>query len=262
MTIMSAEASTVIEYLDGLPATQATDHALFGEVEYINLPRAQQIGGQFLARNWVSIPHVTHHDDVDITDLEILRQELSSTEGKAKVTMPVLLVKAIIEVLRQFPKFNASLDSTGKRLCLKHYFNIGLAVDTPNGLLVPVIKNADKKRVDEIAVEFRELALAARTKGLPMSAMEGGSFTLSSIGNLGGTAFTPIINAPEVAILGATKAYWKPERGTDDQLSWRLKLPLSLSYDHRVINGADAARFLTAFDAVVRDAHSLVAPQQ
>ncbi|MEO0437683.1 MAG: 2-oxo acid dehydrogenase subunit E2 [Pseudomonadota bacterium] len=250
---MNTNPNTVVEYLDRLPANNSVDHALFGEVEYQNLPRAQQLGGQFLARNWVSIPHVTHHDDIDITDLDAARKTISIAEGEAKITMPVLLVKAIVAALQQFPKFNASLASDGKAICLKHYYNIGLAVDTPNGLLVPVIKDADKKTLQEIAGEFRDLTLAARTKGLPMSAMEGGTFTLSSIGSLGGTAFTPIINAPEVAILGATKALWKPERGADDEVVWRLKLPLSLSYDHRVINGADAARFLTAFDTIVRD---------
>lgn len=255
---MTSNENTVVQYLDRLPATRVADHALFGRVEYQDLARAQQIGGQFLARNWVSIPHVTHHDDVDITALEIARKSLPRDEATARVTMPVLLVKVIVAVLRQFPKFNASLDETGKRICIKHYYNIGLAVDTPNGLLVPVIRNADQKSLLEIAQEFRTLALAARTKGLPMSAMEGGSFTLSSIGSLGGTAFTPIINAPEVAILGATRSYWKPERGENDDVEWRLKLPLSLSYDHRVINGADAARFLRAFDSVVRDPESLV----
>ncbi|MEM6604219.1 MAG: 2-oxo acid dehydrogenase subunit E2 [Pseudomonadota bacterium] len=250
---MTVNTKTVVEYLDHLPAASPANHSLFGEVEYQNLPRAQQLGGQYLARNWVSIPHVTHHDDVDITDLEAARETLPRGTGDAKITMPVLLVKAIVAVLKQFPKFNASLDEDGRAICLKHYYNIGIAVDTPNGLLVPVIKDADNKTLQEIAHEFRDLALAARTKGLPMSAMEGGSFTLSSIGSLGGTAFTPIINAPEVAILGATKATWKPERGPDDELLWRLKLPLSLSYDHRVINGADAARFLTVFDSIVRD---------
>ena len=256
---MTTHSNTVVEYLDRLPANNSTDHALIGEVEYQNLPRAQQLGGLFLARNWVSIPHVTHHDDVDITELEGARKALSLVEGEAKITMPVILVKAIVTALQQYPKFNASLASDGKAICLKHFYNIGLAVDTPNGLLVPVIKEADKKTLQEIANEFRDLTLAARTKGLPMSAMEGGTFTLSSIGSLGGTAFTPIINAPEVAILGATKAAWKPERGANDEVVWRLKLPMSLSYDHRVINGADAARFLTSFDAIVRDPGTLLA---
>ena len=249
---------SVVEQFQALPPVAEGDYSLFGETELINLPRAQVLGGKYLARNWVTIPHVTHHDEADITQLEKVRKLLPVSEAEAKVSMPVLLLKAIVGALKEFPKFNSSIDASGSKLILKKYYNFGVAVDTPNGVLVPVIKNVDQKSIFEIANELRELSVMARDKGLPMNKMEGGSFTLSSIGGLGGLAFTPIINAPEVAILGATKTYWKPERGTNDDIVWQLKIPLSLSYDHRVINGADAAKFLTKIDKLVRDVQSLI----
>ena len=249
---------SVVEKLQALPPDAQVDDSLFGETELINLPRAQIFGGKFLARNWVTIPHVTHHDEADITQLEQVRKSLPIPKGDAKVSMPVLLLKAIVGALKEFPKFNSSLTTSGSKLILKKYYNLGVAVDTPNGLLVPVIKNVDQKSIFEIANELRDLSVMAREKGLPMSKMEGGTFTLSSIGGLGGLAFTPIINAPEVAILGVTKTYWKPERGINDEIVWQLKIPLSLSYDHRVINGADAAKFLTKIDQLVRDAQALI----
>ncbi|MEM6581687.1 MAG: 2-oxo acid dehydrogenase subunit E2 [Pseudomonadota bacterium] len=244
-------AGYVSAHIASLPDLPAIDHAQYGDVETQPLDRIQAIGGDFLARNWVTIPHVTHHDEADITACEAHRKSVAASACETKPTLPAVLVKALTLTLKQYPKFNASLDSSGKSLVLKHYYNIGVAVDTPAGLLVPVIHNADQKTVVEISGEIADLSERARGKGLPMSAMSGGSFTISSIGVLGGTSFTPIINAPEVAILGVTRSYWKPHRAEGDQVNWRLMLPLSLSYDHRVINGADAARFLTSLAAVL-----------
>jgi len=252
------EAKSIMQHFEGLPPLQEGGYSNYGDVEVKALPRAQYFGGQFLARNWAMIPHVTHHDEADITLLEAFRKAIPVVEGQRKICMPILLTKAVVVALKEFPKFNASLDSTGKKLIYKKYFNIGMAVDTPNGLLVPVLKDADQKTVQELVDELGELAGMARDKGLPMDKMMGGSFTISSIGALGGMAFTPIINAPEVAILGATKSYWKPTRGDNNEVVWKLHLPLSLSYDHRVINGADAAQFLTRINQLVQDLQSLV----
>ena len=251
--------NSLSRHFDSLPGLPDVDHSLFGEVEIQELPRAQRFGGQFLARNWAMIPHVTHHDEADITDLEFFRAQLPVAREGVRVSTPVLLLKALIGTLREFPKFNASLDGSGANLILKKFYHLGVAVDTPSGLLVPVIKDVDQKSVSDIAIELKDLATQAREKGLPMTSMEGGTFTLSSIGALGGRAFTPIINAPEVAILGATKAWWAPERGEHDDVVWRLKLPLSLSYDHRVINGADAARFLTHLNQQLQTPEALLA---
>jgi pyruvate dehydrogenase E2 component (dihydrolipoamide acetyltransferase) len=221
------------------------DFAAFGPVETLALPRIQKIVSATLARNWVMIPHVTHHEEADITTLDDARKKLLEVTGK-KATPLAFMMKAAVVALAAFPRFNASLGADGTSLILKKYFHLGFAADTPNGLLVPVIRNADQKSVAEIAAEITDISLRARAKGLPMSLMEGGSFTISSLGSFGGTAFTPIINAPEVAILGVTRAFEKPVR-VAGELAWRTMLPLSLSYDHRVINGADAARFCHAF---------------
>lgn len=253
-----SDTKTIAQHFESLPHLMEDDYDQYGETETVNLPRAQYLGGQFLARNWAMIPHVTHHDEADVSALEAFRKDLPMTEGQAKVSMPILLVKAVVEALKEFPKFNASLDASGKKLIYKKYFNIGMAVDTPNGLLVPVLQDTDQKSVYELANELAELASQARDKGLPMDRMSGGSFTISSIGALGGLAFTPIINAPEVAILGVTKAYWKPARGENDQVEWKLHIPLSLSYDHRAINGADAAKFLTGINQLVQDPQQLL----
>lgn len=195
------------------------------------------------------IPHVTHHDEADIESLEALRRQ-HAAQG-IKLTALAFLIKAAVAVLRAFPVFNTSLDATGKSLILKHYFHIGFAVDTPKGLLVPVIRDADQKSIEQIAVEITALSEQARTKGLPLDRMSGGCFTLSSLGAIGGTGFTPIINAPEVAVMGVTRAYRKPREQPDGKIEWRTVLPLSLSYDHRVINGADAARFCLTFAEVL-----------
>ena len=223
------------------------DFAKFGEIESKPLTRIQKISGANLARNWAMIPHVTQHDDADITELEALRVALNEENAKAiaagkvgKLTMLAFLIKASVAALKKYPNFNASLD--GDNLVLKKYCNIGFAADTPNGLVVPVLRDADQKGVLEIAKEMGELAALARDGKLKPEQMQGGCFTISSLGGIGGTAFTPIINAPEVAILGVSKAETKPV-WNGEKFKPRLVLPLSLSYDHRVIDGAAAARF-------------------
>ena len=228
------------------------DFAKFGAVESVPLSRIKKISGANLARNWVMIPHVTQFDDADITDLEALRVTLNKENEKAgvKVTMLAFLIKASVFALKKFPDFNASLD--GDNLVRKRYFNIGFAADTPNGLVVPVLKEADRKGVLAIAKEMGELSAKAREGKLAPADMQGGCFSISSLGGIGGTAFTPIINAPEVAILGVSRSAMKPVwDGT--QFAPRLMLPLSLSYDHRVIDGAAAARFTTHLSALLAD---------
>jgi pyruvate dehydrogenase E2 component (dihydrolipoamide acetyltransferase) len=221
------------------------DFSAFGPVEAKPLSRIQVLVGSFLARNWVMIPHVTHQEEADISGLDAARAALTEQSG-VKITPLAFMVKAAVAALEAHPQFNASLDATGRTLVRKKYFHIGIAVDTPGGLLVPVIRDADRKTLAEIASEISEVSTLARTKGLPLDRMSGGCFTLSSLGSIGGTGFTPIINAPELAIMGITRAFQKPVN-VDGALEWRTMLPLSLSYDHRVINGADAARFCVTF---------------
>jgi pyruvate dehydrogenase E2 component (dihydrolipoamide acetyltransferase) len=245
--------------LDRLPDLPMLDFSTFGDVEIKSLSSIQHVGGGFLARNWIAVPHVTHHDEADVTELEQARSSNKSVPDGTKVAFPVVLIKALVVVLQEFPKFNASLDSSAKNLILKKYFNIGVAVDTPKGLLVPVFKGCDRKSIDELSKEFAEKIAKARDKGLSIEDMSGGSFTLSWLGGLGGTGFTPIINVPEVAILGTGKLQTKPTRGPDDGVVWRQFLPLSLSYDHRVINGADAATFLTRLAAILAEPKRLLA---
>jgi pyruvate dehydrogenase E2 component (dihydrolipoamide acetyltransferase) len=226
-----------------LPPWPEIDYAQFGEVgATVPLSRIQKLTAGYLTRNWVSIPHVTHHDEADITELETQRKRDGEVAGR-KLTLTPYLMKALAALLAKYPQFNASLDGSGQNLVFKKYFHVGMAIDTPNGLLVAVLRDCDAKSVVALATEIDELAAKAKTKGLPMKDMVGGCITISSLGHIGGTAFTPIVNAPEVAILGVTRAQWKPRRGADDAIEWRLMLPLSLSYDHRVVNGADAARF-------------------
>jgi len=224
-----------------LPPMPVVDHAQFGPVETVALTRTQQLVGAFMARNWAQIPHVTHHDEAPIDAAEALRKHLGA-EQRIKLTLVPLLIKAVVQALRAMPRFNASLTAGGDELVLKRYFHIGVAVEVPGGLVVPVIRDCDRKSLAELAAELADKAGRARGRGLPMSEMSGGCFTISSLGAIGGTGFTPIINAPEVAILGVTRA---TERLTlaDGQVHSRTVLPLSLSYDHRVINGTDAARF-------------------
>lgn len=233
------------------------DFAKFGPVESKPLSRIQKISGANLARNWAMIPHVTQHDEADITELEALRVVLNNENAKAiaagkagKVTMLAFLIKACVAALQKFPTFNASLDRDN--LVLKQYFHIGFAADTPNGLVVPVLRDADQKGVMQIAVEMGELAALARDGKLKPDQMQGGCFTISSLGGIGGTKFTPIINAPEVAILGVSKSEMKPV-WNGEKFKPRLMLPLSLSYDHRVIDGAAAARFTTYLGQLLAD---------
>jgi pyruvate dehydrogenase E2 component (dihydrolipoamide acetyltransferase) len=222
------------------------DFAKFGEVETRELTRIQKLSGANLARNWAMIPHVTQHDDADITGLEALRVALNRENEKqkdgVKLTMLAFLIKASVAALQKYPTFNASLDASGETLTLKKYFHIGFAADTPNGLVVPVVRDCDRKGVLQIARETGELAAKAREGKLGPADMQGGCFSISSLGGIGGTSFTPIVNAPEVAILGVSKAAMRPV-WDGAAFQPRLVLPLSLSYDHRVIDGAAAARF-------------------
>jgi pyruvate dehydrogenase E2 component (dihydrolipoamide acetyltransferase) len=236
----------------GLPAWPKVDFAKFGPVEAKPLSRIQKISGPALTRNWVMIPHVTQFDEADITELEAFRAQVNQENAKAgvKVTPLAFLVKAVVAALKKYPTLNSSLD--GDNLILKSYWNIGFAADTPNGLVVPVIKNADQKGVIEIAKESGELAAKAREGKLGPADMQGGTFSISSLGGIGGTAFTPIVNAPEVAILGVSKASMKPV-WNGKEFAPRLIMPLSLSYDHRVVDGALGARFTAYLAAVIGD---------
>ncbi|WP_254459264.1 dihydrolipoyllysine-residue acetyltransferase [Xanthomonas sacchari] len=230
------------------------DFAKFGEVEVKPLSRIKKISGANLARNWAMIPHVTQFEQADITDLEALRVALNKENEKAgiKLTMLAFLLKASAAALKRFPEFNASLDASGENLTLKKYVHIGFAADTPNGLVVPVIRDVDKKGVVELARESGELAKKARDGKLGPAEMSGGCFSISSLGGIGGTAFTPIVNAPEVAILGVSKSSIQPV-WNGKEFAPKLLLPLSLSYDHRVIDGAAAARFTTYLSQVLAD---------
>ncbi len=237
--------------LDLLP-WPSIDFSKYGEVEVVPLSRIRKISGANLARNWIRIPHVTHNDEADITDLEALRKTLNEEYKKqeVRVTMLAFLIKACVAGLKEFPDFNASLD--GDNLIVKHYYNIGFAADTPNGLVVPVVKDADAKGIIEIAAEMGELSKQARAGKLKPGDMAGGNFTISSLGGIGGTSFTPIVNAPEVAILGVARSAMKPI-WDGSEFAPRLMIPLSLSYDHRVIDGAAAARFVKYLVTILED---------
>ncbi len=234
------------------------DFAKFGPVESKPLSRIKKISAANLHRNWVMIPHVTNHDDADVTELEQFRVQLNRENEKSgvRVSMLAFMIKAAVATLKKFPEFNASLD--GENLVLKQYWHIGFAADTPQGLVVPVIRNADQKGVVAIAKEMGELAALARDGKLKPDQMQGGTFTISSLGGIGGTYFTPIINAPEVAIMGVCRSFWR-QVSTDGRTSaWRFILPLSLSWDHRVIDGASAARFNSHFAALLGDMRRIV----
>jgi pyruvate dehydrogenase E2 component (dihydrolipoamide acetyltransferase) len=242
-----------------LPRVPAVDFAHFGPVEVKPLSRIQKISSMRLQASWLNLPHVTQHEDADITDLEAARGALKdkAAQEQVRLTPLVFIIKACILALREFPRFNASLDGAGENLVLKQYFNIGFAADTPNGLLVPVIANADRLSIYDTARTLSSLSEKARAGKLKAAEMQGGSFTISSLGGIGGTYFTPIINAPEVAILGVSKSTQKPvyERGG---FIPRLMLPLSLSYDHRVIDGAEAARFVVFLAKTLGDVKALL----
>jgi len=238
---VAGNASASVGGLSLLPWPKI-DFSKFGEIEEKALSRIQKISGANLARNWAMIPHVTQHDDADITELEAFRKKLGEENKDLKVSPLVFQIKAVVAALKAFPQFNASLDESGEKLILKKYFHIGIAVDTPDGLVVPVIRDADKKGLLDLARELGEISRKAREKKLGPAEMSGGCFSISSLGGIGGTGFTPIVNAPEVAILGVSKAAMKPV-WNGKEFAPRLLLPLSLSYDHRVIDGALAARF-------------------
>jgi pyruvate dehydrogenase E2 component (dihydrolipoamide acetyltransferase) len=238
--------------LDLLPWPKV-DFAKFGPVERKELSRIKKISAANLHRNWVVIPHVTTHDEADITELEQFRVQMNKELEKSGVKLSMLpfMMKAAVAALKKFPEFNASLD--GDALVLKNYWHIGFAADTPNGLMVPVIRDVDKKTIPDIAKEMGELAKLARDGKLKPDQMQGGTFTISSLGGIGGIYFTPIINAPEVSIMGVCKSYWKQHSADGKSSAWRLTLPLSLSWDHRVIDGAAAARFNLHFANVLAD---------
>jgi len=236
----------------------AVDFAKFGAIENKPLSRIKKLSGAYLHRNWVSIPHITQHDEADITEMEALRKKLSAEYAAQgiKITPLAFMLKAVVEVLQQYPDFNASLDAGGETLILKKYFHIGVAVDTPDGLVVPVLRDVNQKGIVQLATELGEISARARDKKVSAAEMQGGCFTISSLGGIGGSFFTPIINAPEVAILGVSRANMKPV-WKGDKFEPRLMLPLSLSYDHRVIDGAAGARFTTALVQVLADAGKL-----
>jgi pyruvate dehydrogenase E2 component (dihydrolipoamide acetyltransferase) len=249
---VAAPSGGVVGGIDVLPWPKI-DFTKFGPVESKPLSRIKKISGANLHRNWVMIPHVTNHDDADITDLEAFRVQLNKENEKSgvRVSMLAFMIKVAVATLKKFPEFNASLD--GDNLILKKYYHIGFAADTPQGLMVPVIRDADRKGVVDIAKEMGDLAKLARDGKLKPDQMQGGCFTISSLGGIGGIYFTPIINAPEVAIMGVCRSFWKQVSPDGKQSSWRFVLPLSLSWDHRVIDGASAARFNNHFASLLAD---------
>jgi len=238
----------------GFPAPPVVDFSQFGAIENKPLSRIKKLTAINLHRNWVLIPHVTQFEEADITELEAFRkaQQAALEKQGIKLTPLVFIMKAVVNTLKAFPTFNASLDPSGEQLILKKYFHIGVAVDTPDGLVVPVIRDVDKKGLVELAKELAEVSNKARAKALAPQDMQGSSFTISSLGGIGGTGFTPIVNLPDVAILGVSKAAIKPVY-QQDQFVPRLMLPLSLSYDHRVIDGAEGARFIVHLAAALAD---------
>jgi pyruvate dehydrogenase E2 component (dihydrolipoamide acetyltransferase) len=257
--LLAAATAATAAPVSPLPRVPVVDFAHFGEVEVKPLSRIQKISGVRLQASWLNLPHVTQHEDADITDLEAARGALKdkAAQEKVRLTPLVFIIKACILALREFPRFNASLDESGENLVFKKYFNIGFAADTPNGLVVPVIPNADRLSIYDTARALSSLSEKARAGKLKATEMQGGSFTISSLGGIGGTYFTPIINAPEVAVLGVSRATQKPvyERGA---FVPRLMLPLSLSYDHRVVDGAEAARFVVFLAKTLGDVKALL----
>jgi pyruvate dehydrogenase E2 component (dihydrolipoamide acetyltransferase) len=244
-----------------IASVKSVDHAKFGEVEILPLTRIQKISGPFLHRNWATIPHITQFDEADITDIETFRKEQNAYHAKTKsglkITPLVFVMKAVAKALEKYPAFNSSLSDDGESLILKKFINIGIAVETPNGLVVPVIKDVNKKGIEQLSRELIETSAKAREGKLKTTDMQGGTFTISSLGGIGGTAFTPIVNAPEVAILGVSKSEMKPKWNGVEFIP-RLMVPLSLSYDHRVIDGAVGARFSTEVAANLTDLRRII----
>ena len=245
----------------GFPPAPVIDFSQFGQIDVQPLSRIKKLSGANLHRNWVSAPHVTQFDEADITDLEDFRKSMQDEAAKrgVKLTLLAFMMNAVVNALRTFPQFNATLSADGESLILKKYFHIGFACDTPDGLVVPVIRDVNKKDVMDIARELAELSDLARERKLKVDAMQGGCFTISSLGGIGGTKFTPIINCPEVAILGLSRAEMKPVwNKTTQAFEPRLMLPMSLSYDHRVIDGADGARFTSHLRLMLSDVRRLL----
>jgi len=243
----------------GVAPMPEIDFAQWGEVEAKPLSKINKLTGQNLHRNWVTVPHVTQFDEADITDLEDFRKSMAAEykDKNIKITPLVFLMKAVVSALKEYPRFNSSLDAGGENLILKKYFNVGIAVDTPDGLVVPVVRDVDRKTLVDLATELGEISQKARDKKLKTSDMQGGCITISSLGGIGGTQFTPIINAPEVAILGVSRSKMQPV-WNGETFAPRLILPLSISYDHRVIDGADGARFTTFLSRVLSDTRRLL----
>ncbi len=243
----------------GVEPMPEIDFSQWGDIETTKLSKINILTGKFLHRNWVNIPHVTQFDEADITELEAFRKKSNQeyADKGVKFTMVSFLMKAVVAALKEFPRFNSSLDASGEALILKKYYHIGIAVATPDGLVVPVIRDVDKKSLTELAIELREVSGKARDKKLKPSEMQGGCFTISSLGGIGGTSFTPIVNAPEVAILGVSRSKMQPV-WNGSEFEPRLMCPLSLSYDHRVIDGAEGAAFSTFLSRVLSDVRYLL----
>ncbi len=243
----------------GVAPMPEIDFSQWGKIESKPLTKINKLTGKFLHRNWVTVPHVTQFDEADITDMEAFRKELGADykEQGIRITPLVFMMKAVVSALKKLPRFNASLDATGENLILKSYYNVGIAVDTPDGLVVPVVHDVDHKSIVDLAVELGEISIKARDKKLKPSDMQGGCITISSLGGIGGTNFTPIVNAPEVAILGVSRSKIQPV-WNGKEFEPRLMLPLSLSYDHRVIDGADGARFTKLMSRVLSDTRRLL----
>ncbi len=240
-----------------LPEAPEIDFTQFGEISVQPLTKIQRVSGKNLHRSWITIPHVTQFDEADITELEDFRKKLRGDDPSSKLTLVTFFMKALVVALKAMPRFNSSLDKSGENLILKRYFHIGVAVDTPNGLMVPVIRDVDIKGLSELAKELAEISERARGRRLGPADLQGASMTISSLGGIGGTAFTPIINPPEVAVLGVSRAAWKPVYQAGAFVP-RLMCPLSLSYDHRVVDGADAARFTTRLREILSDIRQML----
>ncbi len=243
----------------GIPSIPAVDFSVFGETETVKLTKIKRLTGQNLSRVWLNLPMVTYHEEIDVTEMEAFRNALNAekAKGELKITGLMFIIKALVAAMQQFPSFNASLSPDGEQLILKKYFNIGIAVDTPNGLVVPVLRDANRKTINELAIETAEKSEKARLGKLFPADMQGACMSISSLGGIGGTAFTPIVNAPEVAILGVTRARMQPV-WNGKEFEPKLMLPLDLTYDHRVIDGAEGARFMAAIKYYLGDIRRLL----
>jgi pyruvate dehydrogenase E2 component (dihydrolipoamide acetyltransferase) len=252
------QAAPIVNSGSGIQPIPAVDFSKFGDIEEMPLSKIKRLTGQHLSRVWLNLPMVTYHDEVDITDMEAFRVAMNGEKGAdVKLTGLLFIMKALVAALQKFPTFNSALSPNGESLILKKFFHIGIAVDTPNGLVVPVIRDVDKKGLHELAIELGELSAKARKGELKPAEMQGGCMTISSLGGIGGTAFTPIVNAPEVVILGVTRSAMKPVWNGTEFIP-RLMLPLDLTYDHRVIDGAEGARFMATVCAYLNDVRRLL----